>query len=234
MRIAREGYREILLATLILCVLEILAVWLWWPLSLPVTVLWLWVVLFFRDPPRAAHLAAGELCAPADGTVTEVSDLEAYEGIDGPAIRIGMFLSLFNVHINRMPCTGRVREVRYARGSFLDARHRESGLRNESNTLTLDPAPPMPGPVIVRQVAGRVARRIVCHARAGDRFLTGERFGMIKFGSRTELIVPFRDGTQVQVRVGDRVKAGLTVVARQAVAERASPAEAEMASLGSR
>lgn len=214
MPIAREGIREIALATLLLGALACLAVWLFWPLAIPVAVVWIWVISFFRDPKRRATYAPGDLCSAADGTVTEIAELDHHPSIGGPAIRIGVFLSLFNVHANRAPCSGRVRAVTHRKGSFLDARHPESGARNESNTILLEPDAPMPGPIETRQVAGLVARRIICHARIDDHLAIGQRFGMIKFGSRTELIFPHRRGTEIAVRVGTKVKAGLTVMAR--------------------
>jgi phosphatidylserine decarboxylase len=175
------------------------------------------VLAFFRDPPRTRAYEPGELCSPADGRVTEISLLDHHPPIDGPAVRIGMFLSLFNVHVNRFPCAARVLSVTHQPGLFLDARHPESGERNESNTLILDPGPAMPGPIVLRQVAGLVARRIVCHAAAGQAWPIGGRFGMIKFGSRTELIIPRVAGTDICVSVGDPVKGGLTILARQPV-----------------
>jgi len=106
----------------------------------------------------------------------------------------------------------------YHKGEFLDARHPESGQRNESNMLVLDPKAPLPGPVIVRQVAGLVARRIICHAQVNDHMAIGQRFGLIKFGSRTELIIPRREGTQILVSIGQTVKGGLTIMATQPMA----------------
>ncbi len=218
MPIAKEGLREIAIATLVLGACIAGSVWLFWPIAIPFAIVWLWVLSFFRDPARSRSYAPGELCAPADGTVTEVAALEGHEAIGGPAYRIGMFLSLFNVHINRAPCDGTVRSLAYRSGEFLDARHPESGQRNESNTVLIDPDAPVPGPVEVRQVAGLVARRIICHAKEGDHLLCGERFGLIKFGSRTELIIPRREGTDIKVKVGDKVRAGLTILACQPVA----------------
>lgn len=217
MPIAREGLREILVATVVLGGLTMLGANFFWALAIPFVIVWIWVISFFRDPKRVRTFDPGELCAPADGTVTEITELDHHEAIGGPAVRVGMFLSLFNVHINRAPCTGRIRSLEYRKGEFLDARHPESGKRNESNTMLIDPAPPMPGPVEVRQVAGLVARRIICHASVADHLPIGARFGLIKFGSRTEMIVPRRKGTQVAVHIGTKVKAGLTVMVRQPV-----------------
>jgi len=228
MPIAREGIREILLATLLLGVLAAGALWLYWPLAVIPLVLWLWVLSFFRDPVRVREFGPQELCGPADGTITEITHLDHYEPLDGPAIRIGMFLSLFNVHANRAPCAGRVRTCTYKKGEFLDARHVESGQRNESNTLLIDPDAPLPGPVEVRQIAGLVARRIICHAGVGDHLTTGQRFGFIKFGSRTELIIPRLPGTEVTVGLGDAVRAGLTLLARQPISPAEAPNDADL------
>lgn len=215
MFIAREGFREIAIATVVLTPAAWLLARLWWPLSIVPVVLWLYVLSFFRDPPRRRTHQPGELCSPADGTVQDVTLLETHETIGGPAARIGIFLSLFNVHVNRMPCAGRVRGVTYRPGRFLDARDPRAGTDNESNTLVIEPDPPMPGPVEIRQVAGLVARRIVCHAAAGQHWEVGARFGLIKFGSRTELIIPRGPETEIRVKVGDRVFGGLTIVAAQ-------------------
>jgi phosphatidylserine decarboxylase len=215
MGLAKEGIREMVIATVLL---GGAAGWLagWhWTAALPPVLVWVWVISFFRDPPRVRPFRDGELCSPADGTVTEITHLEGLEELGGPAVRIGIFLSIFNVHINRAPCAGTVTNVAYQQGSFVDARHPDSGARNEANTIQMDVDVPYEGPVIVRQVAGKIARRIICHAKVGTRLSRGERFGMIKFGSRTELIVPARDGADIIVKVGDKVKAGLTVLVRQ-------------------
>jgi phosphatidylserine decarboxylase len=218
MPIAREGAREIVLAAAILGVLAVVAAWaLFWPASVVFGVVWLGVLAFFRDPMRRRTFEPGEMCAAADGKVTEIAELDDHEVIGGPAVRIGVFLSIFNVHINRAPCSGRVRSVTYEPGEFLDARHPESGSRNEANTLVIEPDVPLAGPVVVRQVAGVVARRIICHAREGENLAIGSRFGLIKFGSRTEIVLPRLADTEITVQVGDKVRAGLTVVARQPV-----------------
>ncbi|RJP36067.1 MAG: phosphatidylserine decarboxylase [Phycisphaerales bacterium] len=216
MPIAREGLRQIVLSTLLLAALGgALAWWLGWPAATPFLLVWVWVLSFFRDPPRRGCHPEGALCSACDGTVTEISRLDHHETIGGPAVRIGAFLSLFNVHVNRSPCSGRVRSIRYQPGEFLDARHPQSGRRNESNTLVIDPDPPMPGPVVVRQVAGKIARRIICHPSINDYMEIGYRFGLIKFGSRTEVILPERPGTKVLVTLGQKVRGGLTLLAVQ-------------------
>jgi phosphatidylserine decarboxylase len=222
MKLAREGSRELVLGTLVLACAAILALAWCRPLVPVCVVLWAWLLWFFRDPRRVRVFGAGELCAPADGKVTEVKELQNYGPIDGPAVRVGIFLSIFDVHVNRAPCTGRVVSVQHRPGRFLDARDAGSGTLNEATAVVLEPRTPLPGPVVVRQVAGRVARRIVCHGVAGDRWQRGQRIGMIKFGSRTELIVPRLPKTEVCVGVGARVRGGVTVLVRQPVPD---PAE---------
>jgi phosphatidylserine decarboxylase len=225
MLIAREGWREILLATLILGALAIAAaqyVW-WW--AMPLLAVWLWVLSFFRDPRRQQTFQPGELCSPADGTVTEVSVLDHHDAIGGPAVRVGIFLSLFNVHINRSPCAGWVRFILYKAGEFLDARHPQSGERNESNAILMEPDGGLPGPVQVRQVAGKIARRIICQLQVDQYVPIGARIGLIKFGSRTELIIPRLPGTEILIRVGDKVRGGRTVLARQPLQRLAAATE---------
>jgi len=201
--------------TLLLAVLGWGAWYVYAPLVAIPALVEIWLISFFRDPARGRAYAPDELCAPADGTVTEIAELETYEAVAGPAVRIGIFLSLFDVHVNRSPCSGRVRDRTYRPGKFLDARHPDSGRLNEAMTLTIDPEGPLPGPVYVRQVAGLVARRIVCHADRDDDVAIGQRYGMIKFGSRTELIIPRHGETDIRVTIGDRVRAGLTILVRQ-------------------
>jgi phosphatidylserine decarboxylase len=226
MPIAKEGLREIALAALLFGGLAAATWRLFWPAAVLFLIVWLAILAFFRDPRRRRTYEPGELCAPADGMITEVSKLDHHETIGGPAARIGIFLSILDVHVNRSPCAGTIRSIDYRKGSFLDARHPESGERNEASTMILDTDNGMPGPVVVRQVAGKVARRIVCNVGVGDRMPMGHRFGMIKFGSRTELIFPLLQETEVLAGVGDKTKAGLTILARQgSVSVKRSPRE---------
>ena len=170
-------------------------------------VLLIWVLSFFRDPTRKVIPDSNVLYSPCDGTVTDVVT-------EGGAILISVFLSLFNVHINRVPCNANVCRVEYKRGQFRNAMDPESARINESNEIELTMTDRPPGTIIVRQVSGAIARRIVCKAKTGDILKQGRRFGMIKFGSRTELIVPDGTGCKVCVKPGDKVKAGLTVFCR--------------------
>lgn len=220
MPLTRDGLKELVLATLILGIPGGLAAWAalthspwWWIAVVPFAGLLGFVFSFFRDPHRVIPTDAGIMVAPADGKITEVAILDEWPGIEGRALKISIFLSVFNVHINRAPCDGRVTGTRYERGEFLDVRHPESGIRNERNSITIDPDADY-GPVIVRQIAGLIARRIVCHVGNGDTVRRGARFGMIKFGSRTDLIVPVSSGLEPAVQVGDIAKGGATVMMR--------------------
>lgn len=229
MTLARDGMREMLISTATLGVGGAIAGWAaltgsagWWALAIPLLALWVFTLAFFRDPHRDIPGGAGLLVAPADGKVTEVARVESIPGIDGPALRISIFLSVFDVHINRSPCAGRVVNTDYRRGEFLDARHPECGVRNEAMKVAIAPESGIPGPVFVTQIAGLIARRIICRVKQGDSLTRGERFGLIKFGSRTELVMPWNEGVKPAVQVGDKVKGGETVIA--AVAVRSSDA----------
>jgi phosphatidylserine decarboxylase len=167
------------------------------------------VAAFFRDFPRTITAAPQELVSPADGTVVAVEELDDSPHYNGPCIRISIFLSVFNAHLNRAPWDGTVVDVRYLPGKYLDARNPESSKVNESNAVWLDTPK---GPMTVRQISGAVARRIVCPVKAGETLAKGEKFGMIRFGSRTELYLPRT--AQVSVAPGLAVRAGLSVLAR--------------------
>jgi phosphatidylserine decarboxylase len=170
------------------------------PLLLAIFFLW-----FFRDPERAIPDMGGAVVSPADGKVTDVSWLTT----DGEKqARISIFLSVFDVHVNRSPITGTVREVRYQRGKFLNAMNPASAEENEQNVVRVEGD----GQVVVfKQIAGLLARRIVFHPKVGDRLERGQRVGLIKFGSRTDVILSAT--ANVQVKVGDRVRGGASVLA---------------------
>ena len=213
----RDGRREVILATVVFAAGVGLGAWFFWPVAGVFGVLWLFVLAFFRDPERTGPTDPAALLAPADGKITEVTHLDNEPALGGPAVRIGIFLSIFDVHINRSPCDGRVVGCDYKRGRFLNALRPESSTENESNTVTIESTHPCVGRILVRQVAGLIARRIVCHCGPGDQLTRGQRFGMIKFGSRTELTVPAHGGLEITTRVGDKVRAGRTVLLRVAV-----------------
>lgn len=171
------------------------------------------VVCFFRDPPRRVPQEPGLVVSPADGKVAEVTRLEHDEFLGGPAVRIGIFLSIFNVHINRAPIAGRVIALRYSPGRFLNALKPESAQQNEHTFIGIEEGAPPHRRMVVRQISGAIARRIVCDLRPGEVVVRGHKFGMIKLGSRTELILPDGENLSVQVEVGRRVKAGVSVLA---------------------
>jgi len=170
------------------------------PLLLALFFLW-----FFRDPERAIPDAAGALVSPGDGKVTDVS----FVTMGGEKqTRVSIFLSVFDVHVNRSPIAGVVREVRYQRGKFLNAMNQASAEQNEQNIVRVEGD----GQVVVfKQIAGLLARRIVFTPRVGDRLERGQRVGLIKFGSRVDVL--FDAASVVQVKVGDRVRGGASVLA---------------------
>jgi phosphatidylserine decarboxylase len=173
-----------------------------------------WALMFFRDPHRRTLQDDTLLLAPADGRIADVETVDEKDFLGGPAVRIGIFLSIFNTHINRAPCSAKVEKITYRPGRYLNAMNRLAGKVNESNNLALRRTGSPQDRLLVRQISGAIARRIVCAAREGQQLVGGERFGMIKFGSRTELYLPASDRIECLVRVGDRVKAGLTPLAK--------------------
>jgi phosphatidylserine decarboxylase len=174
----------------------------------------IWALLFFRDPERRTVRDDTVLWAPADGRIVDVETVDEADLLGGQALRIGIFLSIFDTHINRAPCDAKVEKITYRSGQYLNAMNRRAGQVNESNNLILLRTGPPQDRIVVRQISGAIARRIVCAAREGQRLAGGERFGMIKFGSRTELYLPANDRIECVVRVGDKVKAGLTPLAK--------------------
>lgn len=167
------------------------------------------MALFFRDFPRTITAGPEEVVSPADGTVVAVERIEDSPFYDGPCTRISIFLSVFSVHVNRAPFACTVRDVAYVPGKFMNAMSADSSVVNEATTLRLDTAR---GAMTVRQIAGLVARRIVCPVTPGTSLSAGEKFGMIRFGSRTELYLPADAEVLVKPRQG--VAGGLSVVAR--------------------
>jgi phosphatidylserine decarboxylase len=178
-------------------------------LSLVFLLLILYTFAFFRDPDRVAPEDPLVVLAAADGAVADIIEIEENEVLKSPTRRVGIFLSVFDVHTNRAPIDGRVTYREHRRGLFLDARRPECSEKNESMTWAFQ-NPRVT--IVVRQLTGAIARRIVGWARVGDELKRGERFGMIRFGSRTEVYLPLT--ATVLVRVGDRVAGGSTVIAR--------------------
>ncbi len=179
-----------------------------WPYALPVLLLAAFFLWFFRDPERRIPEASGSvvpLVSPGDGKVTDVS-VVASGG--NPRNRISIFLSVFDVHVNRSPIAGVIREVRYQRGQFLNAMGAHSAEENEQNIVTVEGEGRK---VIFKQIAGLIARRIVFNFKVGDHVACGERVGLIKFGYRVDVL--FDRDAAIQVKPGDRVKGGATVLA---------------------
>jgi phosphatidylserine decarboxylase len=170
----------------------------------------LWVCAFFRDPRPGGPRGDRLVLSPAQGRVVSVADVDEPAYLGGPATRISIFLSVFDVHVNRYPVSGTVDVVRYNRGKFLHAARDKASLDNEQTTIGLRGPR---GGVVVRQIAGSVARRIVTDAKAGDAARQAERLGMIRFGSRVDVFLPRSAHAAVRVRVGDRVVVGETVIA---------------------
>ncbi len=197
--IAREGL-PFILAPLVLGAMALALSWV--VLGAVLLAIGLFCLAFFRDPDRVIPDDSALLVSPADGTVTAVEESPS-------GLRISIFLSIFDVHVNRSPVAGRVQRVKYHPGRFIAANFDKSSTENERNTLILDTER---GEIRVVQIAGVIARRIICRVQPGDTLGSGERFGMIRFGSRTDLIVP--PGAEPLVRIGTKVRGGSSVVAR--------------------
>ncbi len=175
----------------------------------PAVILALFCIYFFRNPKREIATEAGIVVSPADGRIMDIEKLNEDQYLHAPAIRIRIFLSLFNVHINRCPINGQVDLVQSVPGQFLPAYKTEAGTVNARNYVGLKTKW---GKILVVQITGLVARRLVCWVNPGDRLTTGERFGLIRFGSCTELYLPLE--AVINVQAGDKVKGGETVIAR--------------------
>jgi phosphatidylserine decarboxylase len=187
------------------------------PILLAIFFLW-----FFRDPERTIPQDAGAVVSPGDGKVTDVSKVSQGKEV---VTRISIFLSVFNVHVNRSPISGMVRDVRYQRGKFLNAMDQASAEQNEQNVVTVEGEGQT---VVFKQIAGLLARRIVFHPKVGDILQRGQRVGLIKFGSRVDVL--FDSSARINVKIGDRVKGGASVLAylqpqRELVAAGSSLAE---------
>ena len=200
------------LIAIVLAAKNVLPLWLLWAVEAILVILFVFVLSFFRDPYRLVPPDKNLLLSPADGKIADIETVDENSFIGGKAIRIGIFLSVFNVHINRSPCDAKVEKIIYKKGGFKDARHPQAGTFNESNDLYLIRKGKASEKMIVRQISGAIARRIVCQAKTGEELAGGQQFGMIKFGSRTELYVPADAGHKMLVKIGDNVKAGISIL----------------------
>ena len=207
MSIAREGYRLILTSGALAVIALVLG---WTVIGAALALITLALVGFFRDPERIIPAEESLVLSPADGKVVSIAAATEFELFKEAATRISIFLSPLDVHINRMPVAGEIAEVNYRRGTFMAAYRAEASERNEQNALKIiDDAGHSVGVV---QIAGVMARRIVCRVKQGDSLARGERFGLIMFGSRTDTYLP--KGCSVEVVEGQRVKGGETILGR--------------------
>lgn len=182
----------------------------WWGLEVVLVPLAIWLLVFFRNPERTGPRNDRVVIAPADGRIVSVVETDEPAFLHTRALRVSIFMSVFDVHVNRYPVSGTVAYRNYHPGKFLHAAAEKASLDNEQSSIGL--AGPH-GAVLVRQIAGLIARRIVTDAKVGDRATQGDRLGMIRFGSRVDVYLPVAAHPAPQVKVGDRVAAGATVLA---------------------
>ncbi|HEX9562861.1 MAG TPA: phosphatidylserine decarboxylase family protein [Gemmatimonadaceae bacterium] len=183
--------------------------WPLWLLAAVLTVIALWVAYFFRDPERTGERGAALVISPADGRVVMITEVDEPSFLHGRSLRISIFMNVFNVHVNRYPVSGTVRYVHYNPGKFLNAATDKSSLENEQMSVGIEDGGLR---ILVRQIAGLVARRIVTYGREGDRIEQGERMGLIRFGSRVDVFLP--TSATPAVAVGQTTLAGSSVIAR--------------------
>jgi len=211
---AKEGYTIIATAAGISLALIFIGYWIgsrWsWVLYLFAAVMMLFVLNFFRDPDRVTPTGSDLLIAPADGKIVQIVQLENAKYVDGPATQVSIFLSAFDVHVNRIPLNGVIEYVHYYPGEYLLAWHEKASELNEQSQFGLRHASGTK--ILFKQITGYVARRIVYHIAEGDTVSAGNRFGMMKFGSRMDIIVPAN--VELDVKVGQRTVAGETVIGR--------------------
>ena len=209
MRVAREGWPFIAAAWILTIAV---ALW-WWPLGALLGVAAIWVVAFFRDPIRPGPRGERYVVAAAEGHVVHVIETDEPMYVRERSVRISIFLSVFDVHVNRYPVDGTVELVHYNKGKFLHAADEKASLDNEQSSIGIQGPR---GRVLVRQIAGLIARRIVTDSQVADRVRQGDRLGLIRFGSRTDVFLPLSARPVVKVKPGDRVRVGGTVLAEYA------------------
>ena len=203
--IAREGWFYLGLSVLVAFLVGYFAGWCW---SLPLWLLAIFVLQFFRDPAREIAGGPSTVVCPADGRVIVIADTQD-PYLNRPATKVSIFMNVFNVHSNRAPVDGEIKDAWYKAGSFLNAALDKASMENERNALWL--RTPSGADVTCVQIAGLVARRVLCYVKPGDRLSKGQRFGFIRFGSRVDVYLP--PGTQVKVELGQKVYASSTVLA---------------------
>jgi phosphatidylserine decarboxylase len=208
---AREGLSFIAIAAVVAAGVFGVALlrrsWPLWLLAFALTVIALWVAYFFRDPERSGERGERLVIAPADGKVVMITEVDEPTFMKEKAIRISIFMNVFNVHVNRYPVSGVVRLVDHTPGRFMNAATEKSSLENEQTSIGIEAGS---NHVLVRQIAGLIARRIVTDSKVGDRVQQGERMGLIRFGSRVDVFLP--PGAVLRVKAGDATFAGTTVL----------------------
>lgn len=212
MNFAREGLVFIVIAALLAAGGYAIALkyrsWPLWLLAFLLTLIAIWVAYFFRDPERTGERGERLVVAPADGKIVQIVEVEESAFLKSRAIQISIFMNVFNVHVNRYPVSGTVQYVHYNPGKFLNAAADKASLENEQSSVGIETERYR---VLVRQIAGLIARRIVTYSKVGDDAKQGERFGLIRFGSRVDVFVPI--GSKVMVSTGQVTTAGVTVLA---------------------
>ena len=212
MNFAREGYPFIGIATLLAVAAFALALarrsWSLWLLAIVITILALWVAYFFRDPERFGERGPNIVVAPADGKLIMITEVDEPAFIGGRATRLSIFMNVFNVHVNRYPVDGTVGYVHYNKGKFLNAAAEKSSLENEQSSVGIQSGSSR---ILVRQIAGLIARRIVTYSKSGEAVRQGERMGLIRFGSRVDVFIP--TDAKLRVQLGTLTTAGTTVLA---------------------
>ena len=211
MSFAREGLPFIAIATVIAALAFLVALmqrsWPAWLLAFLLTIIALWVAYFFRDPERTGERGEQVVIAPADGKVVLITEVDEPSFLQGRAQRVSIFMNVFSVHVNRYPVTGTVKYVSVNKGKFLNAADPRSSMENEQTSVGIETSHAR---VLVCQIAGLIARRIVTYSREGEHVTQGERMGLIRFGSRVDVFLPV--GASVKVKPGDLTVAGVTVV----------------------
>lgn len=208
---AEYGSKEISFFSLLFFVILILSFFIFPWTIIPAALFMGFILYFFRDPTRIPPEGEDKLIAPADGTIIEITHVQEDNYLKCKVLKIAIFMSLFSVHVNRISYSGQVEYIKHVPGKFYDARSPKSTLLNEHNMLgilTNDGKTK----IMIKQIAGKVARRIVCACSVGDEVIRGDRFGMIKFGSRLEVFIPEDADFELAVKEGDMVSAGTTVL----------------------
>jgi phosphatidylserine decarboxylase len=216
MTIHREGYKYIAIATVLFAVVAWLnahflidILWLYWPIQIIFFLLWFWIVWFFRLPARNFTQGEHLVVAPADGKVVVIEETFEPEYFKDKRLQVSIFMSPLNVHVNRSPIAGIVKYMKYHPGKYLVAWHPKSSTENERTTVVVGNSK---NTLLMRQIAGALARRICYYVKEGQTIAQNEEFGFIRFGSRVDIYFPV--GTKIDVKIGGKVQGGITILAK--------------------